>query len=81
VKHSVKFDLFRQLRQLEAQNEKQYSYRDIARSGTMHRHTVERIASNESNEKMLRQLAELLDFFHAEGMPIEIGDLFSVERA
>lgn len=79
MKSKIKFKLEEQLLQLQAQNNQRYSYRQISETTGLKRQTVERIARNESYQDLLGILAVLLDFFAAEGMPITIDDLFTVE--
>ena len=78
MKHHVKFNLWNIRQDLQKETGEEHSYRRIARSVSVHHHTIESMASNKSQEKLRKLLGELLDYFHAEGMPVTIADLFTV---
>ena len=71
----VQLDIFKPLKLLEAQNGKEYTIKEVARKTGLHRHTITALMSGRDDTT----LAKLLDFFHAEGMPITPNDLFVVE--
>ncbi len=73
----MRFNLARLKRQLEELTGREYSWSEIARRTGLHRHTIERIAANQTTQVRLDTLERLLAFFHAEGMAITLNDLFS----
>jgi transcriptional regulator with XRE-family HTH domain len=80
MQHKTSFNLDQKLRELGVKNEKHYDKSQVARLSGVSRVTINKITNNSSARIDLDTISRLLDFFHAEGMPIEIGDLFSVER-
>ena len=83
MKTKLQFNLEPLLLQLQAKNKRRYTYVEIAKKMSMRRSTmrttIERIARNDSYQDLLALLSELLDFFAAEGMPITIDQLFTVQ--
>lgn len=77
---TAKFNLFALHKQLELKNGKRYSWRSISRATGLHENTVANVVHNRTQQVKLQTLTALMDFFDAEGMPIEIGDFFVVER-
>lgn len=73
----MRFNLARLKRQLEELTGREYSWSEIARRTALHRHTIERIAANQTRQVRLETLERLIAFFHAEGMPITVNDLFT----
>lgn len=69
-------DLHAARRQLEQHTGKQYSWAEIARETGLHRHTIERIAANETTQIRFDTLERLLQFFHDNGVALSLGDLF-----
>lgn len=76
--HIVKFNLKQLLRELEAQNKRDYEYQQVAKACRLSRFTVSAIANNDNVRVELPTLAKLLDFFKSEGMPVTIDRLFTV---
>jgi hypothetical protein len=74
----VEFNLKQLVRQLEAKNGRDYEIQQIAKACNLSRFTVAGIANNSNVRIELGTLAKLLKFFAAEGMPVAIGDLFTV---
>lgn len=80
----VKFDLRTPLHKLESKTGKRYSTGDIAFGGgdLISRQSVFRMISQpdvELSSVSMLALSALLAFFHAEGMPIKLEELFYVE--
>ncbi len=73
----MRFNLTRLRRQLEELTGREYSWSEIARRTGLHRHTIERIAANQTSQVRLDTLERLLAFFHAEGMAVTLNDLFT----
>lgn len=67
--------------QLEHVTGREYSWSQIARETDLHRHTVERIASNRTKQIRFETLERLLEFFHSEGLAIKIDDFFEYPGA
>ena len=72
----AKLSIFKAVRRLEAETGKRYNIQDIAQETGMHRHTVAALLDGRED----KTLGKVLAFFAAEGMPITVGDLFTVEE-
>ena len=77
--HTVKFNLFALRARLEEKSGRSYSWVEIADSVDAHRNTLQNLAANRTGTIDTKVVAKLLDFFAAEGVPITIADLFTVE--
>lgn len=67
---------------LQEQNKKVYSWADVGNAIGMSRQAAQSLFMSEPTENSFLRygtFGELLDFFHAEGMPITPNDLFVVE--
>ena len=73
------FNLFTLKKQLEINMQREYTWRDIARRTDVHYNTLHNIASNKTQRVDTAIIARLLVFFTDEGMPVTVGDLFTVE--
>ena len=73
----VEFHLFALIKQLEIKKGEKVTVAEIAKKARLHRNTVQRISDNATERVDLTTLAKLRAFFDAEGMPINIGDLFT----
>ena len=83
-RNTVKPCYFKLLMQLQAQNEKMYSWAEIGRALNISGTAVRDIfLTDHSKQKAIRfaTWGRLLDFFEAEGMPLSHGDLFVTEKA
>ncbi len=76
--HKIKFNLFTLRAQLESKDGRSYPWREIADAAGVHRNTMNNLAGNKSSNIDVDVAAKLLDFFHAQGMPITVADLFTV---
>lgn len=72
----TKFNLKQLIRQLEAQNNRDYEYQQIAKMCGLSRFTVASIANNGNVRIELSTISKLLAFFESQGMNITAGDLF-----
>lgn len=70
------FNLATLRRQLETQEGRSISYRELADESGLSLATVYRMATNASTRVDTLTLKKLLAYFRAHGMPIGIGDLF-----
>jgi hypothetical protein len=75
---TIKYNLFALKRQLEIQNSRPYSWKEISAATGIHRNTLQNLAGNKTARSDLGILAALLDFFAAEGMPVTVDQLFTV---
>lgn len=78
MKNKLQFNVEPAILRLQAENQKRYTYTDVAKSAGVSRQSIERLARNESFQDLLVLLAALLDFFASEGMPITVDKLFEV---
>jgi len=78
VEHKIKFNLFRLRRLLELKKDREYTFREISEKTQIHVNTLHNLEYNKSNSISLGTMGKLLEFFHNEGMPIQIQDLFTV---
>ncbi len=76
--HKIKFNLFALRAKLESKDTRSYPWREIADAAGVHRNTMQNIAGNKTSNIDVEVAGKLLDFFHHEGMPITIADLFTV---
>lgn len=76
--HQVKLNVFALLKDLEKQAGHNLYMTDVSAKSGITRPTWDKILKGESDRIEFRTLAKLLDFFAAEGMPVGVGDLFSV---
>ncbi|MBA3531910.1 MAG: helix-turn-helix transcriptional regulator [Ardenticatenales bacterium] len=74
----IRFNLLPLKAKLEIAKGKAYKWGDIARVAGLHSNTLYDIVNNKNRRVDLVTLEKLLDFFRAEGLPIEIGELFAV---
>lgn len=75
---TVKFNLFELKQRLHVALGEEISLSQIARDSGLHRNTIERLYENKIDRVDLATLAKLVAFFHSKGMPIAIGELFSL---
>ena len=78
--NKVTFNLHAPLSNLEQLKNRRYSYAEVADISTLTRQGVRRLLKEPSETVSVVTLAKLLDFFSAEGMPITIGQLFTVQE-
>ncbi len=71
----IAFNLFDLKQRLQMKIKREITLAEIADTASLHRNTVERILSNQTNRVDLSTVAKLLLFFHSMGMPIGIEDL------
>lgn len=80
--NKVQFNLHIPLGALESSRNKRYSPGDIsiAANGRVSRQTVHALLNKRVTRIEMDTLSALLDFFSAEGMPITIDQLFTVQE-
>ena len=76
--HTIKFNLFPLRAKLEGNLQGPVSWVRIAEATGVHRNTMQNIVNNKTSTVDLEVMGKLLDFFHSQGMPITIADLFTV---
>lgn len=76
---NVQLDLITPLSELQKKNHRIYTYADIAEKSGLTRQGVRRLATGDTRQVSLDTLGGLLCFFDAEGMPITVNDLLTVE--
>ncbi len=74
----MRFNLLPLKAKLEITTGRAYDWTDIARATGLHQNTLYHMVGNKNRRVDLGTLEKLLDFFRAEGLLIEIGDLFAV---
>lgn len=72
---SIKLNIHKSLKLLEAKNGRDYTIKDIAEKSTLHRHTVSSLLEGRDDPTVRK----VLQFFESEGMPITPNDLFIVQ--
>lgn len=77
---TIQFNLLNLIHELESRTGTRYGYAKIAAATgkRVSRQSMRYLLNNQVQRVELGTLAALLDFFHAEGMPITITDLFTV---
>ena len=78
--NKVTFNLHAPLSNLEQLKNRRYSYAEVADISTLTRQGVRRLLKEPSETVSVVTLAKLLDFFSAEGMPITVDQLFTVQE-
>ena len=78
--NKVTFNLHAPLSNLEQLKNRRYSYAEVADISSLTRQGVRRLLKEPSETVSVVTLAKLLDFFAAEGMPITIDQLFTVQE-
>ena len=79
TKVTVKFNVAQLIRQLSLQNNKDYDKKTLADSIGVSRTSLYGIIGNSNVRIDLPTVGKLIGFFHAEGMPVTLEQLFSVE--
>lgn len=74
------FNLFQLKQDLEKQKGVEISWAEIGRRADVHPNTLVAISKSKARRVDLETLDKLYNFFHAEGMPIQPGDLLAMER-
>lgn len=74
----VVFNLIAPLAQLETKKGKRYTAIEISRISDVNRQTIRNFMTEPPDQINTSTLGKLLQFFADEGMPIQIGDLFTV---
>lgn len=80
MQHTTKLNVFRLVKRLEEQAGMPYKNIAIAKMTGLSRVTVNSLVAGSTNRIDLATIDKLLDFFHAEGMPITACDLFVTEQ-
>ncbi len=76
----VTFNVDRLLRQLSAQNNRDYDKAWVAALSGISRTTITAITTGQNTRIDLETIGKLTAFFRSQGMPITVADLFSVEE-
>lgn len=71
----AELNIFKALKQLESHKGKSYSVQDIAAISGLHRHTVSAMLEGRED----KTLSKILAFFTAEGMPVQVADVFTLK--
>lgn len=75
----IKLNFLELLQSLERQkNGRRYTYSEIADKAGLSRQTATKLFTGKSKAIDLATIDKLLAFFAAEGMPVTVGDLFTV---
>ena len=80
MKKELQFNIEPLLWRLQSENKRRYTYTEVANRIGVKRQSIERLSRNDSFQDLLVLLSALLDFFAAEGMPITIDQLFTVQE-
>ncbi len=78
--NKVTFNLHAPLSNLEQLKNRRYSYAEVADISSLTRQGVRRLLKEPPETVSVVTLAKLLDFFSAEGMPITVDQLFTVQE-
>lgn len=76
---TIAFNLFKLKQQFQIRIGEEISWSQMAREIGLHRNTLERIGSNQTDRVDLETLAKILLFFNSRGMAVGVSDLFEVE--
>lgn len=76
----LQFNVEPLLLRLQSENRRRYTYTEVANAIGVKRQSIERLSRNDSFQDLLLLLSAILDFFSAEGMPITIDQLFTVQE-
>jgi len=76
----VTFNVDRLLRQLSAQNNRDYDKAWVATLSGISRTTITAITTGQNTRIDLETIGKLTAFFRSQGMPITVADLFVVEE-
>ena len=76
----LQFNVEPLLLRLQSENRRRYTYTEVANAIGVKRQSIERLSRNDSFQDLLLLLSGILDFFSAEGMPITIDQLFTVQE-
>lgn len=77
----INFNLFELKQRLQIKLGKEVSWAQLAKEAGLHRNTIERIASNQTDRVDLETLGKLLMLFHNYGMDVDISDLLVIETS
>ncbi len=77
---TVRSNLFALKRELELATGKAYSWKDIADGAGLNPNTVYSLAREQSGGMRFETMQGLLAFFNKEGLDVQPGDLFVMER-
>ena len=76
----LQFNVEPLLLRLQSENRRRYTYTEVANAIGVKRQSIERLSRNDSFQDLLLLLSGILAFFSAEGMPITIDQLFTVQE-
>ena len=76
----LQFNVEPLLLRLQSENRRRYTYTEVANAIGVKRQSIERLSRNDSFQDLLLLLSGIPDFFSAEGMPITIDQLFTVQE-
>ena len=76
----LQFNVEPLLLRLQSENRRRYTYTEVANAIGVKRQSIERLSRNDAFQDLLLLLSGILDFFSAEGMPITIDQLFTVQE-
>mgnify|MGYP003418932679 FL=1 len=76
----LQFNVEPLLLRLQSENRRRYTYTEVANAIGVKRQSIERLSRNDSFQDLLLLRSGILDFVSAEGMPITIDQLFTVQE-
>lgn len=77
--HRVTFRLFELVKDLEKMKGQNYSLSTISDKTGITRAALSRMINHKTDRVYLSTIETLLTFFHDEGLPVTLADMFSVE--
>lgn len=75
---TINYNLFSLKRELELKKQTEYSWSKIAVGSGIHRNTILNMANGRTRRVDLDIMERLVSYFADQGMPITVGDLFTV---
>jgi len=80
MRHKTKIRIFELVKDLEKETGHRLQYKDISQSTGLDRRTVSALMKGVDSQVSLSTIDSVLDFFAAAGHPVDVADLFVVER-
>lgn len=75
---SIKYNLFSLKHQLELKTHNPLPWTEVARQSGVNINTIKNMVGNKTGRIDLENIARLIDFFKAQGLPVTLSDFFTV---
>ena len=77
----IKYNLFALKNRLESKTGRPYPWTQVSDRSGIHINTIKNLVGNKTRRADLDNLAKLIEFFNAEGVPVTLSDLFTITNA